>query len=87
MSLTAINRHINVLEHAGLIMRRKVGRTNFLSIRRSTMRRVQDWTLQYNATWGTDEETLDNYAAGIEAADRPTAGRLSVHRSKKERDR
>ncbi len=71
MSLTAINRHVNVLEDSGLVIRRKSGRTTFLSIRRSTMRRVQDWTLQYNAMWGTDDETLDNYVDAMEAA-RPT---------------
>ncbi|MES2094963.1 MAG: metalloregulator ArsR/SmtB family transcription factor [Actinomycetota bacterium] len=60
MSLTAINRHINVLEEAGLVIRRKAGRVNFLSISRSTMRRVQDWAFQYNAMWATDDETLEN---------------------------
>jgi DNA-binding transcriptional ArsR family regulator len=69
MSLTAINRHINVLEQAGLVLRRKAGRTNFLSIRRQTMRRVQDWALQYNPMWGTDDESLENYMAGIRAAE------------------
>jgi DNA-binding transcriptional ArsR family regulator len=75
MSLTAINRHINVLEEAGLVFRRKAGRTNFLSIRRQTMLRVQDWALQYNPMWGTDDESLENYVAGIRAAEskqRPT---------------
>jgi DNA-binding transcriptional ArsR family regulator len=69
MSLTAINRHINVLEEAALVLRRKAGRTNFLSIRRQTMQRVQDWALQYNPSWGTDDESLENYVAGIRAAD------------------
>lgn len=67
MSLTAINRHINVLEEAGLVIRRKVGRVNFLSINRATMRRVQDWALQYNAMWGTDDESLENYVVAMAA--------------------
>ena len=68
MSLTAINRHINVHEEAGRVIRRKAGRVNFLSISRSTMRQVQDWALRYNAMWGTDDETLENYLPDMVAA-------------------
>ena len=82
MSLTAINRHINVLEEAGLVIRRKAGRVTFLSIGRSTMRRVQDWTLQYNAMWGTDDETLENYVPAMSTPDSQTAPSPSRHRTK-----
>jgi DNA-binding transcriptional ArsR family regulator len=70
VSLTAIHRHIKVLEDAQLIRRKKSGRVNFLAINRATLLRVQDWAQEYHAYWGTDEETLDNYVAGIEAAQR-----------------
>lgn len=66
MSLTAIHRHIGVLESSGLVRRKKVGRTNFLALNRGTMRRVQDWVGQYRADWGTDDESLENYAATID---------------------
>ena len=69
MSLTAITRHISVLERAGLVVRKKSGRTNFLALDRSTMRRFQDWALQYDTAWGTDDETLENYVAGIRSAE------------------
>ena len=69
MSLTAITRHISVLEQAGLVVRKKSGRTNFLALDRRTMRQFQDWALQYDTTWGTDEETLENYVAGIRSAE------------------
>lgn len=72
MSLTAINRHITLLETAGLVIRRKVGRANFLSIRRSTMRDVQHWALQYNAAWGTDDESLENYLPAVGQSRRRT---------------
>jgi DNA-binding transcriptional ArsR family regulator len=71
VSLTAIHRHIRVLEDANLIRRKKSGRVNFLAINRATMRRVQDWAQQYHPYWGTDEETLDNYVATIERAQHP----------------
>ena len=70
MSLTAITRHIALLEQSGLVVRKKSGRTNFLALNRKTMRRFQQWAAQYDATWGTDDESLENYVAGIRSADR-----------------
>ncbi len=66
LSLPAIHRHIKVLEEAGLIQRKKSGRTNFLALSRSKLVMMQDWIAQYNAYWGSDEETLENYVASIE---------------------
>ena len=87
MSLTAINRHVNVLEDAGLVIRRKVGRVNFLSISRSTMRRVQNWALQYNAMLGTDDESLENYAPALGTPDSQAATSPPRRRTTKEKDR
>lgn len=85
MSLTAINRHITVLERAGLVIRRKSGRVTFLSISRPAMRRVQNWALQYNATWGTDEESLDNYLPALEGPTRRAAPSPPDHATTKEK--
>jgi DNA-binding transcriptional ArsR family regulator len=68
MSLTAINRHITVLQDAGLIRRRKSGRVNFLAVNRAALIRVQEWATRFHAYWGTDEESLENYVAAIERA-------------------
>ena len=43
LSLPAINRHVGVLLGAGLIRRRKLGRTTFLALDRGSMRRLQAW--------------------------------------------
>jgi DNA-binding transcriptional ArsR family regulator len=72
ISLTAIHRHVRVLEEAALVRRKKSGRVNFLAINRATMLRLQEWAQQYHAYWGSDEETLENYVAAIERAERPT---------------
>jgi DNA-binding transcriptional ArsR family regulator len=61
LSLPAIHRHIRTLEDAGLIQRKKVGRTNYVAIKRATLRTTQAWLRQYRTDWGTDEETLENY--------------------------
>ena len=69
MSLTAITRHIAVLEESGLVVRKKSGRTNFLALDRATMQRFQQWAAQYDTAWGTDDESLENYVAGIRSAE------------------
>ena len=62
LSLPAIYKHIKALEKAGLIIRKKIGRTNFLALRRDSLRGLQDWIMQYHTYWGSDEESLENYA-------------------------
>jgi DNA-binding transcriptional ArsR family regulator len=66
MSLPAIHRHIVVLERAGLVQRKKVGKTNFLALNRLALLLMQDWIAQYRAYWGTNEESLENYVARIQ---------------------
>jgi hypothetical protein len=51
-----------VLEQAGLVSRRKLGRTNFLTLRRQSLRGVQAWLAQFHAYWGSEQESLENYA-------------------------
>jgi DNA-binding transcriptional ArsR family regulator len=63
LSLPAIHKHVQVLEDAAMVSRRKLGRTNFLALNREPLRRLQAWTAQFDPWWGTDEETLRNYAA------------------------
>ena len=62
LSLPAIHRHIKVLENAGMIIRRKIGKTNYLALNRESLRGLQDWLMQYHTYWGSNEETLENYA-------------------------
>jgi DNA-binding transcriptional ArsR family regulator len=82
MSLTAIHRHITLLEDSGLVQRKKSGRVNFLAVRRATLRRIQEWSDQYRSDWGTDDESLENYVASIERANR-----AGTEPNTKERDR
>ena len=51
-------------------MRKKSGRTNFLALNKATLKLLQDWLMQYHAYWGNQEETLENYVAGIERAEK-----------------
>ncbi|MGA7688304.1 MAG: metalloregulator ArsR/SmtB family transcription factor [Jiangellales bacterium] len=76
LSLPAIHKHIRVLEDAGMVRRRKTGRTTFLALRREPLDLLQAWVGQFHPEWGTDQESLANYADHLEhhptAAKEPT---------------
>ncbi len=61
LSLPAIHKHIQVLEEAALVRRRKTGRTTILALQREPLRRLQGWVDQFHPEWGTDAESLTNY--------------------------
>jgi DNA-binding transcriptional ArsR family regulator len=61
LSLPAIHKHIKILERAGMIVRKKIKQTNFLALNKESLRGLQDWLMQYQTYWGSDEETLENY--------------------------
>lgn len=62
LSLPAIYKHIKILETSGLIKTKKIGRTHFLGLNRIALFTLQDWLMQFQAHWGNNEETLENYA-------------------------
>lgn len=62
LSLPAIHKHIEILEKGGLVLRKKIGQTNFLTLNRAALRVLQDWVMQYHTYWGNDQATLENYA-------------------------
>lgn len=63
LSLPAIHKHIKILERAGMITRKKVGRSNFLTLNRDSLRGLQEWALQFHTRWGGDSDVT---AAGHE---------------------
>jgi len=67
LSLPAINRHVRVLEQAGMVRRRKLGRTTFLTLDRASIRSLQAWLGRYHAYWGTEKESLENYQTFLAA--------------------
>lgn len=65
LSLPAIHKHIKVLENAGLISRRKHGRTNYLTPDPRPLVLLQGWVNQFHPHWGSDTATGDNYAGHL----------------------
>jgi DNA-binding transcriptional ArsR family regulator len=70
LSLPAIHKHIKILENADMIHRKKVGRINVLALKRQSLRDLQDWLMQYNAHWGNDDESLENYAEYLKGGEK-----------------
>jgi DNA-binding transcriptional ArsR family regulator len=68
LSLPAMNKHVRVLEAAGLVTRRKSGRTTFLALDRAAMRGAQTWFARYHPYWGNERETLENYERYLASA-------------------
>ena len=48
-----------------MVIRKKVGRTNFLALSREPLRWLQDWVAQFHPYWGSERETLENYARNL----------------------
>ena len=61
LSLPAIHKHIKILENAGLVRRRKTGRTTYLILNPQRLRILQDWVGQFHTYWGSDQASFENY--------------------------
>ena len=59
MSLPAVSKHLRVLESAGLIDRRRVGRERHCRLRPAPLRSAADWLDFYRKFW---DERLDSLA-------------------------
>lgn len=47
LSLPIIHKHIEILERAGLVLRKKFSRTNVLTLQQSALQVLQDWLGQF----------------------------------------
>jgi len=70
MSLPAVSKHLRVLESAGLVRRRRAGRTHFLSLAGEPMAAAAQWLEQHRRFW---EGSFDRLASLLaeEAKDLP----------------
>jgi DNA-binding transcriptional ArsR family regulator len=63
VSLPAIMKHLDVLSNAGLIARKKVGRTVTCQLKAEPMEQAMNWLAKYERYW---TEQLDRLAAFVE---------------------
>jgi len=59
MSLNAISKHIKVLEKAGLITRRTIGRTHWIEPKIEQVRLAENWFKELKSIWELRLEKLD----------------------------
>ncbi len=61
MSLNAISKHVKVLERAGLVHRKRVGREHVLTLHAAPMRELVSWLSRYERFWNTRLDALGEF--------------------------
>jgi DNA-binding transcriptional ArsR family regulator len=69
MSLPAVLKHLDVLQGAGLILRRKRGRTVSCRLNAAPLEEAQRWLAHYERFWSGRLDALARYLAEEAAAD------------------
>jgi DNA-binding transcriptional ArsR family regulator len=64
VSLPAMTKHVGVLVDAGLVSRRKVGRTVVCTLRPEAFSEVQAWLGDLTAYWNTTVDRLEELLRG-----------------------
>jgi DNA-binding transcriptional ArsR family regulator len=71
ISLPAVMKHLSVLERAGLVSQRKIGRERHCRLTAHAMQPASDWIAQYRQFWERQFDALDRYLAESEPATPP----------------
>ncbi len=59
MSLNAVSKHIKILEKAGLVTRKKIGKTHWIEANLEQVRIIDDWSKELKSIWELRLEKLD----------------------------
>ena len=59
ISLNSVSKHIKLLERAGLVERRRVGREHILRYRPEPLAQVQDWISKQETFWRAGLQAVD----------------------------
>jgi DNA-binding transcriptional ArsR family regulator len=70
IKLPAVMKHLDVLDHAGLITRRKHGRTVTVRLAADPMRAAMAWLRRYERFWTVSLDRLSAFAEAREAEQR-----------------
>jgi DNA-binding transcriptional ArsR family regulator len=70
IKLPAVMKHLDVLDHAGLITRRKQGRVVTVELEPGPMRDAMEWLRRYERFWAPRLDRLADYAEAKEARKR-----------------
>ncbi|WP_437674525.1 ArsR/SmtB family transcription factor [Sorangium sp. So ce131] len=67
MSMSAVSKHLRVLERAGLITRRRDAQWRRCRLEAGPLKEVADWTEHYRHLWEARVERLDRYLQEVQA--------------------
>ncbi len=70
MSLPAVSKHLRVLEHAGLITRRRDAQWRRCRIEAAPLKEVADWAERYRRIWEARLDRLDTYVQELTAKEK-----------------
>jgi DNA-binding transcriptional ArsR family regulator len=70
ISMPAVSRHLNALEHAGLISRTRSGKWRVSRLEAAPLREAADWIGRYRRFWDASLTRLDAHLAAVQAAGR-----------------
>lgn len=59
ISLMAVQKHVRVLEDAGLVATRKVGRSRYVRLRTPALRQTAEWLQRAEARWSAAFDRLE----------------------------
>jgi len=60
MSLNSVSKHIKVLEEAGLVTRKTLGREHFIAAELEPLREVEAWFAELKSVWEMRLEALED---------------------------
>jgi DNA-binding transcriptional ArsR family regulator len=71
MSLNAVSKHLRVLERAGLVRRRVVGREHHCTLNPAALRPAADWVEHYPQFWEGRLDALEQFLVARKQQHRP----------------
>jgi len=80
ISLNAVSKHVKVLERAGLVRRRILGREHVLRLNPGPLREATRWLEHYRAFWDTRLDALEAFLVGEERPVTAARGRRTGRR-------
>jgi DNA-binding transcriptional ArsR family regulator len=75
MSLTAVSKHLKVLERAGLIVRGREAQWRPCRLEPGPLREVDDWLGRYRRFWDESLDRLDDYLQELQATEAKPRGK------------
>jgi DNA-binding transcriptional ArsR family regulator len=70
MSMPAVSKHLRVLEHAGLVVRRRDAQWRPCRIQAGPLKEVADWAERYRHIWEARLDRLDKYLEELKAKEK-----------------